>query len=115
MTARTILRRCRCTDEFAAIRFVVCRLLIVSVAVWTLVGLCSSAFGQTNVSGRFFGVVRDRDTRAVIPEATATFRNLRTGSLTTARSGSDGQFSYTPLSPDDYDIEVKADGYLPQT
>ena len=73
-----------------------------------------SVSGQSNVSGRFFGVVRDRATHAVIPDATATFKNLRTGSLTTARSGSDGQFSYTPLPPDDYEIEVKADGYLPQ-
>ena len=115
MIARRILRRYCCIDDLAAIRVRVYRLMIISVAVWMLAGSFSSILGQTNVSGRFFGIVRDRDTRAVISEATATFRNLRTGSLTTARSGSDGQFSYTPLSPDDYDIEVKADGYLPQT
>ena len=90
------------------------RILILAVLCCAIAATSSSVRGQSNVSGRFFGVVRDRATKAVIPDATATFKNLRTGSLTTARSGSDGQFSYTPLPPDDYEIEVKADGYLPQ-
>jgi hypothetical protein len=86
-----------------------CALLFCALAALTF-----AVSGQSNVSGRFFGVVRDSATQTVIPGATATFKNLRTGSLTTARAGDDGQFSYTPLSPDDYEIEVKADGYLPQ-
>ena len=90
------------------------RILNISICCCAVAAIHLSVSGQSNVSGRFFGVVRDRATHAVIPDATATFKNLRTGSLTTARSGSDGQFSYTPLPPDDYEIEVKADGYLPR-
>jgi hypothetical protein len=104
-----------CISQFEGMIYRSVRIAAAAMVICLAAGFCSSAFGQTNVSGRFFGVVLDRDTRTVIPGATATFKNLRTGSLTTARSGNDGQFSYTPLSPDEYDIEVKADNYLPET
>ena len=105
-----------CRRSFAALckSATLLRILNISICCCAVALISVSVSGQSNVSGRFFGVVRDKVTRSVIPDATATFKNLRTGSLTTARSGADGQFSYAPLPPDDYEIEVKADGYLPR-
>ncbi|MGB7068411.1 MAG: TonB-dependent receptor [Pyrinomonadaceae bacterium] len=69
---------------------------------------------QGNISGSFVGSVTEKGTNAKIQDATVIFRNLDTGSQTATRSGNDGQFSKTSLPPGVYEIEVRADGYLPE-
>lgn len=89
--------------------------------VFTLVLLLGiiSAFStpglaQSPVSGSFAGVVIDKAAGTKISGATVTFRNQETGGQITAISGPDGQFLKTSLAPGFYEIEVKAEGFLPE-
>src|SRR5215204_560786 len=73
-----------------------------------------SGTAQSPVSGSFAGTVTEKTSGTRISGALVTFRNQDTGSQTTAVSGPDGQFLKTSLSPGFYEIEVRADGYLPE-
>ena len=79
------------------------RIFILAVLCCAIAATSSSVRGQSNVSGRFFGVVRDRATKAVIPDATATFKNLRTGSLTTIAVSTWGSCPHTGTEPFEHD------------
>ncbi|MGD9564378.1 MAG: TonB-dependent receptor [Pyrinomonadaceae bacterium] len=98
--------------RFAVIEHFALRPVLLLVAILAL-GL--SGLGQSPVSGSFAGVVIEQATGTKISGALVTFRNQDTGSQTTAISGPDGQFLKTSLAPGFYAIEVRAEGFLPET
>src|SRR4030095_2279670 len=69
-----------------------CALLLLTVAV----------FGQGD-QARISGIVRDQS-GAVVPGATVTVRNDRTGEVRTATSTQDGNYAVTSLKPSTYTV-----------
>ena len=73
-----------------------------------LIGICAlllltvASFGQGD-QARFSGTVRDQS-GAVIPGATVTVRNERTGEERTATSTQDGNYAVANLKPSTYPI-----------
>ncbi len=110
--ARSFRRRARSARHRASISFTSSVKLV--LLLWALLALASAVPAQSPVSGSFAGTVTEKATGARIAGAAVTFRNQDTGSQTTAVSGPDGQFLKTSLSPGFYEIEVRADGFLPE-
>ncbi len=93
----------------------ICRFVLKFIMMLGIVSaFAPSGTSQSPVSGSFAGVVTEKASGTRISGALVTFRNQDTGSQTTAISGPDGQFLKTSLSPGFYEIEVRADGYLPE-
>lgn len=63
------------------------------------------AFGQSEA--RISGIVKDQ-TGAVIPGATVTVKNERTGDVRTATSNQDGSFAVTNLKPSSYSVSISS-------
>jgi hypothetical protein len=74
--------------------------------VLALFGLPSVALAQID-QARITGVVRDQN-NAMIPGATVTVKNERTGETRTTSSKEDGSFIITNLKPSLYTIQVTA-------
>jgi hypothetical protein len=81
------------------------RLLNILFAV-ALLGLPGLALAQID-QARITGVVRDQN-GAVVPGATITIRNERTGDIRTTASKEDGSFAIVNLKPSLYTIQVTA-------
>ena len=77
--------------------------ILITLAVF---GLPSVALAQIDQS-RIVGVVRDQN-GAIVPGATVTVKNERTGDTRTVTSGSDGSFTVGSLKPSLYTIQVTA-------
>ncbi|MEP7273433.1 MAG: carboxypeptidase regulatory-like domain-containing protein, partial [Acidobacteriota bacterium] len=80
----------------------------VLIAVFTLAA-SMGAFGQTD-QARISGTVRDQ-AGAVVPGATVTVRNERTGDTRTATSNHDGSFLITNLRPSTYTISTNSSSF----
>ena len=74
-----------------------------------LVSLSLSGFAQV-ADARLTGAVKDQ-TGAVVPGATITIKNTRTGETRTAQSSGEGIFQVTGLKPSVYTIAVTANGF----
>jgi hypothetical protein len=81
------------------------RLLNILIAI-ALVGLPSVALAQID-QARIRGVVRDQN-NAIIPGASITVKNERTGETRTTTSREDGSFAIANLKPSLYTIQVTA-------
>ena len=92
----------------AAARFLWPLGLIAALAVATLV-LSRPAFGQT-VTGSISGTVVD-PSGAAIPGAKVTLTSEQTKVSSTATSNSAGNFVFTALMPDTYDLAITAVGF----
>lgn len=73
-----------------------------------LIVVNSAVLSQTD-TGRLSGTVKDQN-GAVVPGATVTARNDRTGEERTAITGSDGTFSIQALKPSGYTVTAKTEG-----
>src|SRR5262245_12249164 len=82
------------------------RLLNILLALTTLVGLPGVMSAQID-QARISGVVRDQN-NAVVPGASITVKNERTGETRTASSNQDGAFTVSNLKPSLYTIQVSA-------
>src|SRR5438874_1264013 len=71
--------------------------------------LAAVAVAQTSV-GRIVGTVADAS-GAVVPNASITVRNERTGEQRSVQSKADGQYVITNLQPAGYDLTVTAAGF----
>lgn len=89
------------------------RLSIVIFTLALLVAVMTPAAAQTDQS-RISGTVRDQ-VGAVIPGATVTVRNERTGETRTATSTQEGIFLVTNLKPSLYNITVAAPSFAKTT
>ncbi len=79
------------------------------IPIIALFGLAVGVFGQTD-QGRISGTVRDQ-AGAVVPGATVTIRNERTGDLRTVTSHQDGAFLVSNLRPSLYSISATASSF----
>src|SRR5262249_51657013 len=68
-----------------------------------------AAVAQTD-QGRIAGAVRDQN-NAILPGASVTVKNERTGETRTATSNAEGLFIVTNLKPSSYLITVSASGF----
>jgi hypothetical protein len=68
-----------------------------------------SAFAQTD-QGRITGTVRDQ-TKAIVPGATVTVKNERTGEERSINTTDQGQYVVTALRPAFYTVSAKAAGF----
>jgi len=82
------------------------RLLIILFTMAALFGLAGVTLAQVD-QARITGVVRDPN-NAVVPGATITVKNERTGETRTANSKEDGSFTVSNLKPSLYTIRVTA-------
>src|SRR5262245_19004637 len=82
------------------------RLLNILLALTTLVGLPGVMLAQID-QARISGVVHDQN-NAVVPGATITVKNERTGEVRTTTSNQDGAFAVSNLKPSLYTIQVSA-------
>ncbi len=73
-----------------------------------LIALSLTALAQTNA--RIAGTVKDQ-TGAVVPNATITVKNTRTGEERTSTSNGDGVFIVPALKPSVYNLQVTAGGF----
>ncbi len=85
------------------------RLLSTLPLILVISVLATIAFAQVD-QARIKGVVRDQN-NAVVPGATVTIKNDRTGDLRTATSSEDGSFAVTNLKPSSYTITVTAQNF----
>src|SRR4029453_13598721 len=84
------------------------RLLCVSFGVLFFLPAVSSA---QNINGAITGVVRD-STRAVVPDAALTLRNVATDqTVASAVSGSDGEYAFRNLAPGRYEVTATKEGF----
>jgi hypothetical protein len=72
----------------------------------TVGALATAAFAQID-QARIVGVVHDQ-ANAVVPGATITIKNERTGDVRTTTTKEDGSFAVTNLKPSSYTIQVTA-------
>jgi len=70
--------------------------------------MCTLVFGQSD-SGRIAGQVTDQN-GAIVPGATVTVKNERTGEERTATSSEDGTFIVAALKASTYSVTVSANG-----
>ena len=61
-------------------------------------------------TGRITGVVQDTS-GGIIPSAEVTLRNVGTGLASHITTDAKGSYVSPPLSPGDYEVEVKAEGF----
>jgi hypothetical protein len=80
----------------------------VVVLLW-LIGLAMPGLAQVD-AGTVVGTIKD-STGAVVPGATAAATEMDTGTKTTVKSESDGNFVITPLKIGRYSVAVEASGF----
>jgi hypothetical protein len=86
------------------------RLALLAAAVALLLaGALAPAAAQT-FTGAISGLIRD-STEAVIPGATVTLTNARTGQVRTLVSGTDGAFIFPALQPGEYQLDAELNGF----
>lgn len=77
----------------------------------TLLLVCGAgSLMAQNESGAITGAVTD-PTGAVVSGATVTITDLGTNAVRTAKTGSDGQYSFSSLRPSHYKLTVEAPGF----
>jgi hypothetical protein len=87
------------------------RFLQAVIAVLAILALSSVlAVAQNASTGAVLGTVTD-PSGAVIPNAELTLTNVGTNQSATAKSNSSGQFTFPNLTPGDYKLTVKAEGF----
>ena len=87
------------------------RFLQAVIAVLAILALSSVlAFAQNASTGAVLGTVTD-PSGAVVPNAELTLTNVGTNQSATAKSNSSGQFTFPNLTPGDYKLTVKAEGF----
>ncbi|MDQ6701247.1 MAG: carboxypeptidase-like regulatory domain-containing protein, partial [Acidobacteriota bacterium] len=75
--------------------------------LFCLIAFASASWAQVD-SGRIIGSVTD-PSGAVIPNATVTAKNEKTGEERSAKSNEDGAYILSNLAPASYSIEGKAE------
>ena len=80
----------------------------VVVLLW-LIGVAMPGLAQVD-TGTVVGTIKD-STGAVVPGATAAATGMDTGTTTTVKSDSDGNFVITPLKIGRYSVSVEASGF----
>jgi len=80
----------------------------VVVLLW-LIGVAMPGLAQVD-TGTVVGTIKD-STGAVVPGATAAATEMDTGTKTTVKSDSDGNFVITPLKIGRYSVAVEASGF----
>src|SRR3954447_23276855 len=86
-------------------KWLVCQLIVL--------GAPGILVGQTG-SGTIQGTVTD-PTGAVVPAATVTATNVATGVQTPRSTTAAGLYVLSPLPPGQYNLQVTASGFQPQT
>lgn len=83
-------------------------------AIAVVLGLFATVFtfAQTN-TGRLVGTVSATD--GVLPGATVTLTDNKTGKQTTTTTGSEGNFAFPQLDYGDYTLKVSANGFKTKT
>jgi hypothetical protein len=91
----------------------VCRVGL-ALTLLALVGVTSprSLFAQSTTEGAIGGTVADQ-TKAVVPGATVTAKNLATNNITTTTTDASGHFTVIRLNPGNYQVDVTLSGFAP--
>src|SRR5438093_5700381 len=84
------------------------RFLITPLAIAALLLLSGTVLAQTD-TGKISGAVKDQD-GAIVPGATITVTNTRTGEERTATSNTDGGFSVPALKASTYNLTAETTG-----
>lgn len=89
--------------------------IFVKIGKTALIVLClallqNTISGQTATTGQLSGSVIDQS-GAVVPEATVTIRRPATGFIRTAKTSSDGNYTFANLPVGDYEMSVTKDGF----
>jgi hypothetical protein len=79
------------------------------VAAFVLIPAAAPLLAQT-FTGAISGSVKD-STESVIPGATVTLTNTRTGQVRTLVSGADGGFIFPALQPGEYQLDAELNGF----
>ena len=89
-------------------------LSLAALILTALAGTGNGIFAQGNTSGGFRGIVRDKATGNPIAGARVVFRHQLYGTTVAASTDQSGVYTKSSLPPGDYDIEVSANGFVPQ-
>jgi len=84
-------------------------LVLVTCAILT-----SVAFAQSGVDGAIGGTVTD-PSKAVVPNAKVTVRNVETNATSTATTDAEGKFRIQRLQPGIYEVKVEAPNFAVRT
>lgn len=96
-------------------KHLIARLVCTAAAIILVIGVAGTSglglFAQGNTTGKFQGVVKDKNTNLPIPGATIVLRNIAFDAKSTLISAEDGTFGKGSLYPGEYEIVVSATGY----
>ncbi len=80
--------------------------------VLVLIFVTLSAYAQSGNAGAVRGTIND-PTGAVVPNATVTLNNARSGLLRTVQTDSTGQFVFSNVPFNSYRMSISANGFVP--
>ncbi|OFW15770.1 MAG: hypothetical protein A3F69_01180 [Acidobacteria bacterium RIFCSPLOWO2_12_FULL_66_10] len=84
----------------------------ISVAVVVIVTHCSGLFAQSTTEGAIGGLVVDQS-KAIVPGASVTVRNVATNGTGEATTDGTGRFQVIHLAPGVYTMDVSLSGFAP--
>ena len=82
---------------------------LLCIVTLLLFGFTNAVFAQ-DITARIDGQVTD-PAGAVVPKATVTLTNTKTGEVKTVESNDEGSYTLTQIQPGTYDLSVKAAGF----
>ena len=82
---------------------------LLSLVILLLLGFATNTFAQ-DVTARIDGQVLDPN-GAVVPNATVTLTNTKTGEVRTVQSDDAGNYTLTQIQPGTYDLSVRSQGF----
>ncbi|HUZ45947.1 MAG TPA: carboxypeptidase regulatory-like domain-containing protein [Terriglobia bacterium] len=98
-----------CSDSRAARAYVtVISLLLLPIFFFFL--FPAKTLAQSTTTGAIAGQIID-PSRAVVPNATVTLKNMETGAPRTATTGSNGTYHFAFLEPGNYTVSATASGF----